>query len=139
MPTTKMKKTITAPPRSFKAFVCNDGHEDCIRSKQLVMSVISMTIRCESPVAWLYFDELRRQKEDWKEAWTWSWLCLSEVPEFSWVHIPSICLQQQASLQDLSKEYTTLNTNASSRVVADMSSMYADVANCSLYEYIDIL
>jgi hypothetical protein len=51
MPTTKMKKTITAPPRSFKAFVCNDGHEDCIRSKQLVMSVISMTIRCESPVA----------------------------------------------------------------------------------------
>jgi hypothetical protein len=29
------EKTITAPI-SFKAFVCNDGHEDCIRSKQLV-------------------------------------------------------------------------------------------------------
>jgi hypothetical protein len=46
MTTTKMKETIIAP-RSFKAFVCNDGHENCIRSKQLVMSVISMTIRCE--------------------------------------------------------------------------------------------
>ncbi len=44
--TTKMKETIIAP-RSFKAFVCNDGRENCIRSKQLVMSIISMTIRCE--------------------------------------------------------------------------------------------
>jgi hypothetical protein len=95
MTTTNMKKTITAP-RSLKSFVCNDGHEDCIRSKQLVMSVISMTIRCESPVAWLYFDELRRQKEDWREVWTGSLVCLSEVPEFSWLHTPSIYLYRWA-------------------------------------------
>jgi hypothetical protein len=36
MTATKMKETIIAP-RSFKAFVCKDGHENCIRSKQLVM------------------------------------------------------------------------------------------------------
>jgi hypothetical protein len=95
MMTTKMKKTITTP-RSFKVFVCNDGHEDCIRSKQLVLSIISMTIRCESLVAALYFDELHRQKEDWKEARTWSWLCLSEVLEFSWVHTPCIYLYRWA-------------------------------------------
>jgi hypothetical protein len=82
MTTTKMKRTINAP-RSFKAFVYNNGHEDCIRSKQLVLNVISMTICCESPVAWFYFDELHKQEEDCKEAWTWSWLCLSEVPEWS--------------------------------------------------------